>query len=284
MDDEYYLLREIALLLKHKKNSEAAHLYEKLGYLFFKRNFHQKALAAYQKALSLSSEPHIYVALANIYEDLNQKFLAQEALSRVPPEPSQAPPAAPQLLEKPEENSLSPKDPPRGSPRNPPRNSKDEVIRALEKDLGIEIEAPPNVPPFHLKTPLEELSPESLYELAIGYKEMGLFEEAIEYLKRALSLTQDATFSPMCSHVLGLCYLQAERAFECISLLEKTLHQNLKLPKELRLELLYSLSQAYELSGTEGKALSCLRQIEKEDKFYRDIADRIKKIRSKNTF
>src|SRR3989338_2559172 len=83
MNDEYYLLREIALLLKHKKNEEASQLYEKLGHLFFNRALYQKALAAYQKALSLFPEDEKYQAIAETYEKLNQSHLAEEALSHI---------------------------------------------------------------------------------------------------------------------------------------------------------------------------------------------------------
>ena len=273
MNDEYYLLREATLLLKHQKNVEAAQLYEKLGQLFTQRDLYQKALAAYQKALLLAPAAPIYSAIAGIYENLNQKFLAQEALSHVPIHPPSpkiqiTPQVEPQKIE---------------VPKTGPSSS-DDVIRALEKDLGIKIEALPQESPFHLKTPLEELSAESLLELSIGYKEMGLFKSAIEYLKKALALANTPSLELTCIHVLGLCYLESHLYFDCISLLEKTLQQNLSLPKELRLELLYTLSSAYELSGNDGKALSCLRQVEKEEKFYRDIADRIKRIRGKNTF
>ena len=83
MNDEYYLLREASLLLKHQKKVEAAQLYEKLGELFAKRTLYQKALASYQKALSLSSEPHLYAPIADIYKNLNHAYLAEEALSHV---------------------------------------------------------------------------------------------------------------------------------------------------------------------------------------------------------
>ncbi|MBI3019123.1 MAG: hypothetical protein HYY61_04450, partial [Deltaproteobacteria bacterium] len=235
--------------------------------------------AAYQKALLLSPELHIYNAIASIYENLNQKYLAQEALSHVPVKP---PPLKTQMTSqmKPQKGeSPATLESSKTSP-----SSSDEVIRALEKDLGIKIETLPQNAPFRLETPLEELSAESLLELSIGYKEMGLFKEAIDYLKKALAITKDTSLDLTCAHVLALCYLESHLYFECISLLEKTLQKNLSLPKELRLELLYSLSQAYELSGNDGKALFCLRQIEKEEKFYRDISDKIKRIRSKNTF
>src|SRR3989338_3314800 len=275
MDDEYYLLREATLLLRHQKKVEAAQLYEKLGELFTKRTLFQKALAAYQKALSLSADPQMYRSISTVYENLNQTYLAEEALSHVQ---IKTPP--PEL--KKGDKILEPlKSPSKKS------SSVDDVIEALEKDLGIKIETPFEAgkpSPFHLKTPLEELSAESLLELSIGYKEMGLFKSAIEYLKNALTLANNPSLELTCTHVLGLCYLESHLYFDCISLLEKTLQQNLSLPKELRLELLYTLSSAYELSGNDGKSLSCLRQIEKEEKFYRDIADRIKRIRGKNTF
>lgn len=272
MDDEYYLLREATLLLKHQKKDEAAQLYEKLGQLFTQRALYHKALAAYQKALSLSPEPQRYQFVAATYEALNQKYLAQEALSYIQ---TQTPSPEPKKTE----GVLAP-------PENlPPKTfSSQDIIHALEKDLGIEIEPPPQAPPFRLETPLEELSSESLVELATSYKEMGLFEQASEYLKKALTTIQDPALGLTATHILGLCYLENHLYFDCVSLLEKTLQKNLSLPKELRLELLYTLSSAYEQSGNDGKALFCLRQIEKEEKFYRDITDRIKRIRSKTLF
>ena|SRR3989338_5115648 len=275
MNDEYYLLREASLLLKHQKKVEAAQLYEKLGELFAKRTLYQKALASYQKALSLSSEPHLYAPIADIYKNLNHAYLAEEALSHVSKK-------SPPISQKGKEASFGP--PEMASEKIRPPSSNDEIIQALEKDLGIQVDPLPTVSPFHLKTPLEELSAESLLELSIGYKEMGLRPEAIEYLKKALTITKDPSVELACTHVLGLCYLESHLYFDCISLIEKTLQQNLGLPKELRLELLYSLSRAYEFSGNDGKALFCLRQIEKEEKFYRDISDRIKKIRGKSAF
>ncbi len=274
MNDEYYLLREAALLLKHKKKVESAQLYKRLGDLFAQRALYQKALAAYQKALSLDPEPKLYHSIAILYENLNQPFLAKEALSHIPVS-TQHTVSEPQKVEMP----ITPDVPPKGPP------SSQEIIQALEKDLGIKVDSPPQASPFHLTTPLEDLSAEALVELSIGYKEMGLLKEAIEYIKKALTMTKDPSLALTCVHLLGLCYLENRLYFDCVSLLEKTLqNNNLSLPKELRLELLYTLSQAYELSGNDGKALFCLRQIEKEEKFYRDIVDRIKNIRSKSTF
>ena len=167
--------------------------------------------------------------------------------------------------------------------------SPEDLIRSLEEDLGFLVSKKETSAPIYLHTPLEELSADALYDVAIAYKEMGLFSEAISLLQKTTNKIPQTDFLKQLNHslLMGMCYLENREFFNAISILEKTLYQNTlsfdKLPKEQRLALLYVLSQAFELSGNMSKALSCLRQIEKEDKYYRDIADKIRKIRTKIT-
>ena len=172
-----------------------------------------------------------------------------------------------------------------GDPLDPQK-----ILNALEKDLGIIFHKEEKTK-IHLETPLHELPPQTLYELAIAYKEMGLFSNAIETLKKVLkSLEKNPSQNTFviklnCTLLLGICYFENQQYFEAVSFLEKTLAQLTKeassIPLDYRLSFWYYLGSAYELSENNDKALMYFRKIEKEDKRYRDVEDRVKKIRTK---
>lgn len=166
--------------------------------------------------------------------------------------------------------------------------STEEIIHSLEKDLGLrDLSKPQKISAPRIETPLQELSDQMLYDLAIAYKEMGFFSVSIELLQKTLeSLSdKDPLFKLNCILTMGICYTENRQFFEAISLLEKTLHhyeekKNLdKLSKDYRLSILYYLALAFEASENFKKALFFLRKIEKENNKYRDIEERIKKMR-----
>lgn len=172
--------------------------------------------------------------------------------------------------------------------------SVEDLIQALEKELGLLQESPPeNL--VQTKTPLESLSRETVYDLAIGYKEMGFYSKSIDHIRQALDTlstakiisSADISFKVNCVVLLALCQLEKKCFSDAISILEKTLKdhegQLQKIPKEYRLTLLYTLAESFERSGDLRSALFGLRRIEKEDRKYKDIEDRIRKIRSKIT-
>jgi len=132
------------------------------------------------------------------------------------------------------------------------------------------------------------LSLKEEYELAVAFKEMALYKDAITLLKKNLKKRKDKKYTPDlldCYLLLSICYIENREYFEAITLLEKVLNQfEKKKDKEHKgyaIELVYQLSLAYEASGNVHKALYYLRKIEKEDRRYRNIEDRIKKIRNK---
>ena len=166
--------------------------------------------------------------------------------------------------------------------------STEELIRSLEEDL--DIKEAPTAPGAAVKvaTPSHALSAQTLYELAIAYKEMNLYREAADLAKKALrkiqkkekKSNQPTPFELDCILLMGICYRHQKAHFDAISLLEKTLSaQGLPLP--YRLALLYQLALALESGGNFNKALYFLRKIEKEDKQYRDIRERIHTLRKK---
>ncbi len=165
-----------------------------------------------------------------------------------------------------------------------------DLIQSLEKDLGL-LEEPPEEKLVQTKTPLQSLPRETIYDLAIGYKEMGFYSKSIDHLRQALNTlpenmsNADVSFKADCVALLAICKIEEKHFSDAISILEKTLkdheEQLQKIPKEYRLALLYILAESFERSGDLRSALFSLRRIEREDRKYRDIDDRIRKIRSK---
>lgn len=160
-----------------------------------------------------------------------------------------------------------------------------ELVQSLEEKLGLSEEAA-SEKLIQTYTPIQSLSAETLYDLAVGYAEMGLHDKAIEHLNQALTQASQKSENKMnCAALLGSCYLAKKRAFDAISFLEKTLKENEQLlqtlPTGYQLALLYVLSEAFEHHGDLKSALSTFRTIERRDRKYRDIEERIRKIRSK---
>lgn len=158
-----------------------------------------------------------------------------------------------------------------------------DLIQSLEQDLGLMEEKVPEKL-IQTQTPLQTIPAETLYDLAIGYTEMGLHAKAIEHLEQALDRAPEAIEQMKWTVLLASCYLKEKRHNDAILLLEKTLNEKRelleKIPKEYRLTLRYVLSEAFEQKGDLNSALSNLRIIEKEDRKYRDTKERIRKIRS----
>ncbi|MBI4041590.1 MAG: tetratricopeptide repeat protein [Deltaproteobacteria bacterium] len=156
--------------------------------------------------------------------------------------------------------------------------SPEDLIRSLEEDLGIQ----EDLSPVHLRlTPASQpLDLQTKLDLAIAYKELGLIDDALALLEEALeakALSTNLKFNLL--HLKSLCLNQNKHYLETILLLEKSLPELETVSEHLRLALLYALSDAYEKSGNLKKALGGFRKIEKEDKTYRDIVERIKKLR-----
>lgn len=167
-----------------------------------------------------------------------------------------------------------------------------DLILGLEKELGL-LEEPPSEKLVQTKTSLQSLPRETIYDLAVGYKEMGFYSKSIDHLRQALNTLSaakslsnaDVSFKVNCVALFAICQIEEKRFSDAIIIIEKTLkdheEQLQKIPKEYRLTLLYILAESFERSGDMRSALFSLRRIEREDRKYRDIDDRIRKIRSK---
>ncbi len=309
--DEYTLLKEVASLLKQKNRDEAAVLYQKIGNIFEKKNLIRRALAAYQKSISLKENTECRLTIARLFETLHKYFSAYESLFplvdtflkhqdleqalMISQKLSELEPSLSYPKEKITEiNALLGKIPSQFENKTPDLQRKEndvktplhliepklsstaqeDEIRSLEKELK-DITAFPT----SIKTTSMDLSAQTLFDLAIAYKEMELYDSAIQHLKDAIGKTPDEITKIKCILLLSECYIDGQKISEAISLLENLNQKELsKLPTDFLLSTFYTLAHAYELIGDPSKSLLYLNKISEIDKKYRDTEDRIHKI------
>lgn len=124
---------------------------------------------------------------------------------------------------------------------------------------------------------LDEKDFETHYNLGIAYKEMQLYDEAIEAFRLA---GKDPGRTLACANLVGLCYLakgEAEAAIrEFRAGLDVRGHA-----REAYHALRYDLGAAYETHGDLERALEVLESLMAEDERFRDVRSRVKGLRER---
>ncbi len=160
-----------------------------------------------------------------------------------------------------------------------------ELSEALSEDE--EASLPPDLEP-EVKQMLHELQRgirdqldvadyETHYDLAIAFKDLGLYDRAIGELRLAAN---DAAYRVRCASLLGLCYLvkgEPERAVE--ELLKGVAAT--EAGTEERWGILYDLATAYEALENGKKALETLLAVQSEMPKFRDIRARVRDLRNR---
>ncbi|MFQ5881295.1 MAG: tetratricopeptide repeat protein [Candidatus Methylomirabilales bacterium] len=169
-----------------------------------------------------------------------------------------------------------------------PRGEYVDLAGELSEELSHEETPPPLDQDPEMKALLHELERgireqvdvtdyETHYNLGIAYKDMELYDKAVEEFRLA---AREATYRVWCAGLLGLCYLakgEPERAVE--ELLEGIAVTEMGI--EERWGILYDLATAYEALGDPEKALEALVAIQREAPKFRDIRVRIRDIRGR---
>jgi len=139
-----------------------------------------------------------------------------------------------------------------------------------------------------LKHELEEDSantqedPETHYNLGVAFREMGLLDEAIGELQKVCQAVDRGHNFPQLMQTytwLAQCFLDKGVAEAAIRWYERAL----KLPnidEETRTALNYELATSYEASGNKTTALSYFMEVYGSNIDYRDVAERIKALKS----
>lgn len=112
---------------------------------------------------------------------------------------------------------------------------------------------------------------ESHFNLGIAYREMDLFDDAIEAFERALP---DPERRVDCHMNIGLCHMAMGRAREAADIFEQGLSIE-GLTRDERLGLQYERACALEVAGEPDQAAGLFRKIVNTDENYRDTAGRL---------
>jgi tetratricopeptide (TPR) repeat protein len=124
--------------------------------------------------------------------------------------------------------------------------------------------------------------PETHYNLGVAFREMGLLDEAIGELQKVCQAIDHGHSFPQVMQTytwLAQCFLDKGVPEAAIRWYERAL----KLPQidqETRTALHYELATSYETSGNKSLALSNFMEVYGSNIDYRDVAERIKALKS----
>jgi pilus assembly protein FimV len=124
---------------------------------------------------------------------------------------------------------------------------------------------------------LDEKDFETHYNLGIAYKEMDLYDEAIQEFRLA---ARDPGRALPCANLVGLCYLSKGEAVQAI----RELTAGLEIaghPGEAYHGLRYDLGLAFEASGELASALECYETLQKQNARFRDVRARAATLRDR---
>ncbi len=144
--------------------------------------------------------------------------------------------------------------------------SKFDQLEELRSELG-----------FEESEPAADEDYETHYNLGTAYKEMGLFDDAVEEFQEAVKLTSaddDSRKYLQCCHALGYCFMEKSMPKLAQLWYEKALQsKNLKI--EERHALNYDIAMAFEKQGKTREAADTYSEIYAIDVTYRDVRDKL---------
>ncbi len=123
--------------------------------------------------------------------------------------------------------------------------------------------------------------PDTHYNLGVAFREMGLMDEAIGELQKVCqSIDHGTQFSQTMQAYtwLAQCFVEKGVPEASFKWYEKAL--KVASDEEQRLSLHYDLANAYEVSGNRQSALQHFMEVYGSNIDYRDVAERIKALRS----
>ena len=114
------------------------------------------------------------------------------------------------------------------------------------------------------------------YDLGIAYKEMGLIDKALAEFELAM---ENPSMQVPAGLMIGSCYKDKGLFSKATVELKKLLHQE-GLSQEQELEIFYALGDVYESMNDAEEALYYYERIHKKAPQYRDVSEKISKLKN----
>ena len=114
------------------------------------------------------------------------------------------------------------------------------------------------------------------YDLGVAYKEMGLLTDACAEFELA---ARDPTRQCMCFAMIGMIHAEKNELFEAVRAYEQALNAKQK-TREQEYSLLYDLGNLYERLGERRKALDTMLSLERKNRDYRDVRQRVRNLKA----
>lgn len=149
----------------------------------------------------------------------------------------------------------------KGEPMDP-----DVAIKTVGDLLGVELPTRKDAKPENAQI---------YYDLGIAYLEMGLYDEAVQYLQFS---SRDSDFRMRSCNMLGLCFLDRDMAGVAVKEFERALNTP-NITEEEAVGLYYNLSLAYERAGENRKALDELTKVYAVNISYLDVKERFERLK-----
>ncbi|HEX8161545.1 MAG TPA: tetratricopeptide repeat protein [Pyrinomonadaceae bacterium] len=124
---------------------------------------------------------------------------------------------------------------------------------------------------------------ETHYNLGVAYKEMGLWDEAVEQFQKAIDLTAPADGTPRyleCCNMLGHSLLEKGMPRAAALWFKKALALP-RLSEDESQALRYDLGAAYEQAGDIDRALDTFSEVYGVDVSYRGVAERLRELQER---
>ncbi len=131
-------------------------------------------------------------------------------------------------------------------------------------------------------TTAAEEDPETHYNLGVAFREMGLLDEAIGELQKVCQIVEKGHAFPQIMQTytwLAQCFLDKGVPEAAIRWYEKALKMP-SIDEDTRIALHYELASAYETANNREAALSHFLEVYGSNIDYRDVAERIKALKS----
>jgi len=160
--------------------------------------------------------------------------------------------------------------------KNKDENKSIEEVMEKAENLDIPIEQILSESKKQLSKIIDTNDAQAHYDLGCAYKDMGLYDEAIEELKIAMQ-NEDKEIPAL--NMIALINLEKQRFTDAISIFKKLLNYD-EITEEQKIDFLYQIGNAYLKIKDKNEALFYLNKVFKQNPNYRNIKQLMELIKS----